>query len=60
MNLQSCRLNVRKNFFNAQILTDWNALPEAVKNATTTNSFKNLYDNFKTSKNTNFDQVDAT
>ena len=39
-----CRLNVRKNFFVNRITNDWNDLPAEVKNATSTNSFKNQYD----------------
>ena len=60
MNQPSCRLDVWKNFFTVRIVNEWNALPEAAKNATTTNAFKNTYDKFQMSKNSNLEQVDAT
>jgi len=41
-----CKLNVRKNFFVNRVAKNWNDLPIEVKSATSTNSFKNLYDEF--------------
>ena len=43
---QSANLEVRKNFFSLRVVEHWNALPTTVKNATSVNNFKNLYDNF--------------
>ena len=39
-----CQRNVRKNFFTNRVAKDWNELPFEIKNARSTNSFKNLYD----------------
>ena len=41
---EKCNRNVRKNFFINRVTNAWNDLPEEVKNATSTNSLKNLYD----------------
>ena len=41
-----CRLDLRKNFFICRVVNAWNSLPEYVRNATTVNSFKNMYDSF--------------
>ena len=41
---EKCRLNVRKDFFVNRVAHTWNDLPSDVKNATSTNSFKNMYD----------------
>ena len=43
---QRANLEVRKNFFSLRVPEHWNALPTTVKNATSVNNFKNLYDNF--------------
>ena len=51
MNLQSSRLDARKNFYNARIAKEWNNLPESLRNAKSTNEFKNLYDKHVLSKN---------
>ena len=53
MNLQVCRLDSRKNFYNARIVNAWNSLPESVKSAKSTNEFKNLYDNHAAGEKTN-------
>jgi len=41
-----CKLNVRKNFFVNRGAKDWNDLPLEVKCAVSTNSFKNMYDEY--------------
>jgi hypothetical protein len=38
------RLNLRKGFFSHRVVTPWNQLPFYIQNATSVNSFKNLYD----------------
>ena len=38
------RLEIRRNFFSRRVVKDWNALPQAVINAATVNSFKNRLD----------------
>ena len=43
---EKCQRNVRKNFFTNRVVKDWNELPFEVKNASSTNTFKNLYDIF--------------
>jgi hypothetical protein len=40
------RLDLRKNFFSQRVVNDWNSLPEAVVEANSVNSFKNLYDKY--------------
>ena len=40
MNVPSCRLDVRKNFYNVRITKEWNSLPETTKNAKSTNEFE--------------------
>jgi ribonuclease P/MRP protein subunit RPP40 len=40
------RLDLRKNFFSQRVANDWNSLPEAVVEANSVNSFKNLYDKY--------------
>ena len=37
---QSCRLEVRKNFFSIRIVNEWNNLPASIAEATTLNTFK--------------------
>ena len=44
MNVPTSRLDARKNFYNARIVKEWNGLPESLKNAKSTNEFKNLFD----------------
>ena len=39
-----CQRNLRKNFFTNRVVKDWNELPFEAKNASSTNSFKNIYD----------------
>ena len=56
MNVPSCRLDVRKNFYNVRITKEWNSLPETTKNAKSTNEFKNLYDKQETSYDQNNSQ----
>ena len=43
---EKCNRNLRKNFFANRVVKDWNKLPTEVKEAPTTNSFKNHYDEF--------------
>ena len=42
--MEKCNRNVRKHFFTNRVVNEWNELPLHVKEAKTTNSFKNLYD----------------
>ena len=51
MNLPPCRLDIRKHFFCARVVREWNSIPEVAKNANSINKFKNLYDGFESSKN---------
>ena len=51
MNLPPCRLDIRKHFFCARVVREWNSIPEVAKNANSINEFKNLYDGFESSKN---------
>jgi len=44
--LEKCQRNVRKNFYTNRVAKDWNELPFEVKNACSTNAFKNLYDSW--------------
>ena len=39
--------DLRRNFFSHRVVTNWNNLPDQVKMANTTNSFKASYDSFK-------------
>ena len=41
---------VRNNFYTVRVARLWNELPETVKSAKTTNSFKTAYDNWKKTK----------
>ena len=41
------RLDIRKNCFSQRVVEPWNSLPSVVKNATSVNNFKNLYDSMK-------------
>ena len=43
---EKCNLNVRKHFYTNRVANIWNELPQDVRNAPTTNSFKNHYDRF--------------
>jgi len=43
---EKCQRNTRKNFYTNRVVKDWNELPFEVKNARSTNAFKNLYDAF--------------
>ena len=50
MNIPACRLDIRKNSYSVRIGSEWNGLPESLKNAKSTNEFKNLYDRHVTEK----------
>ena len=52
MNVQSCRLDIRKNFYSTRVVKEWNNLPEHIKCAKSTNAFKNLYDKNVTEETT--------
>ena len=43
---QSCKLDVRKNFFSLRVRDVWNSLPESVVTAPTINMFKNGVDRY--------------
>ena len=40
-------LELRKNFYTIRAAGEWNGIPDAVKEATTVNGFKNAYDVWK-------------
>ena len=44
LEVERCNLEVRKNFFVVRAAKKWNELPDQVKEATSTNGFKNAYD----------------
>ena len=46
---EKTRLNIRKHFYPNRVIEDWNNLPKPVKEATSVNNFKNLYDKFSNS-----------
>ena len=41
------RTDIRQNFFSQRVVTQWNSLPNYVKDSTSVNSFKNNYDQFR-------------
>ena len=43
----SVRLDARKYFFTERVASEWNALPDSVRNQKTINTFKNHYDAWK-------------
>ena len=49
MNLQlkQCRGEVRRNFFSIRVIQPWNDLPDEIRNAVNTETFKRLYDRVK-------------
>ena len=50
LEVERCNLEVRKNFFIVRAAKKWNELPDEIKKATSTNSFKNAYDAWKDGK----------
>ena len=44
---ERAKLEVRKNFFNSRAARTWNQIPEAVREKTSVNAFKNAYDKWK-------------
>ena len=46
ISLPSARLEIRKNFFSVRCVNQWNSLPDKVKQVTTVNEFKELYDQY--------------
>ena len=48
--IERARLETRRNFFSIRAAKKWNELPEAVKNCTSVNSFKNMYDKWRNSQ----------
>ena len=48
--VERARLETRRNFYSIRAAKSWNELPEAVKNATSINGFKNVYDKWRTSQ----------
>ena len=44
---ERAKLEVRKNFFNSRAARMWNQIPEAVREKTSVNAFKNAYDKWK-------------
>jgi len=45
-----CHCDVRKYFFCTRIINTWNSLPESVISASTTDSFKNKLDKFRSNQ----------
>ena len=41
------RLELRANFFSQRVISTWNSLPFCIKSASSTNSFKNKYDQLR-------------
>ena len=41
---EKCNTNVRKHFYTNRVSNEWNNLPPSVRNASSTNAFKNSYD----------------
>ena len=50
LKLKPAHLDLRKNFFSIRAVHSWNSLPLPIKQSTTINKFKNLYDKFKSIK----------
>ena len=48
-------LNIRKYFYTNRVTTTWNWLPSDIKDATSVNGFKNLYDDYTEMCNNNID-----
>ena len=44
--LKSARLDIKINSFSVRVVNGWNALPDAIKESSTLNSFKNAYDTY--------------
>jgi len=49
INVNRCRLDLRKYFFSQRVINKWNRLPESVVNSDNVNMFKNKYDKFVSS-----------
>ena len=47
LNVDRARLEIRRNFFTIRAASEWNKLPDSLKELTSVNSFKNGYDNWK-------------
>ena len=47
---EKARLEVRKHFFNVRAAKTWNGIPESVREKTSVNAFKNVYDKWKESQ----------
>ena len=48
--VERARLETRRNFFSIRAVKKWNELPEVVKNSTSINGFKNMYDKWRNSQ----------
>ena len=48
---QRYNLEIRKNFFTVRVPEEWNRLPDVVKASASVNGFKNAYDKWKRTKN---------
>ena len=49
---ENANLEVRRNFFNVRVVREWNKIPDEVKKAQSVNAFKNAYDKWNSSRNT--------
>ena len=58
--VERARLEIRRNFYSIRAAKAWNELPEAVKNTTSINGFKNAYDKWRTSQPMTEDDVSLT
>ena len=50
---ENARLEIRRNWFNVRAAREWNEIPESVRNASSTNAFKNAYTKWVTQNNQN-------
>ena len=48
---ENVNLEIRRNFFNVRIVSEWNRIPDNVKNVRSVNAFKNAYDKWKETTN---------
>ena len=52
LEVEKARLEIRRNFFSIRAAKAWNKLPEAIKQQTSVNAFKNKYDAWKITQTT--------
>ena len=59
LGVERANLEVRRNFFVVRAAKAWNEIPDKVKQATTTNGFKNAYDSWRIRKETKNSNANA-